>query len=154
TAHFRPLLNGDSGFMPRPYGRAMELLNDRFGDDALRLLRAADVRDVVTRRELQLPEAARFGETRIYGIPEGDVARAPLRAAARATLWTTSGVLLDLGASQDVARITFEPGDGEWLARPRLETSDDGAEWRPVAAQASLADATWALYRDPRGGVA
>src|SRR4029434_773702 len=39
TVHWRPLLNGDSGFMPRPYTREMEVLTSPAGEDALRLLR-------------------------------------------------------------------------------------------------------------------
>jgi hypothetical protein len=33
-----------------------------------------------------------------------------------------------------------------------VESSRDGAQWDDVAATASLADATLALYRDPRHG--
>ena len=37
VAHFRPLLNGDSGFLPRPYDRAMELLRAAPGRGGLAL---------------------------------------------------------------------------------------------------------------------
>lgn len=151
-AHFRPLLNGDSGFVPRPYTRAMELLNDRFGEDALRLLRGAGVRHLAAREERALPLLARLGETLVYELPDGESARLPLPAVPRASLWTAEGALVDLGVEDTVGRVTFEVGDGAWLERPRVELSSDGESWREVAAQASLADATLALYRDPRAG--
>ncbi len=152
VAHFRPLLNGDSGFVPRPYTRAMELLNDRFGEEALRLLRALDVRHVVSTRELSLPRAASFGDTAIYEVPSGDAAGMPQPAAPTPSLSTAQGLVLDLGAEQAVGRVVFEVGDGEWLERPRVEVSADGRVWRDVAGEASLADATLGLYRDPRWG--
>src|SRR5260221_2747846 len=48
-AHFRPLVNGDSGFLPRPYDRAMELLEHGPSEEALRFLRAVDVRHEIGR---------------------------------------------------------------------------------------------------------
>jgi hypothetical protein len=39
-AHRRPLVNGDSGFIPRPYDRAMELLEHGPDAEAQRFLRA------------------------------------------------------------------------------------------------------------------
>jgi hypothetical protein len=152
VAHFRPLLNGDSGFVPRPYTRAMELLNDRFGPEALRLLRALDVRHVVSSRELPLPRAASFDGTFIYDVPTGEAARMPPPAAPAPSLFTAQGPVLDLGAEQAVARVVFEVGDGDWLERPRVEASSDGRVWQDVAGEASLADATLSLYRDPRRG--
>lgn len=152
VGHFRPLLNGDSGFVPRPYTRAMELLNDRFGEDALRLLRGAGVRHLAAREERALPLAARFGETLVYELPDGESARLPQPAAPRASLWTAEGTLVDLGGEDTVGRVTFEVGEGAWLEQPRVEVSSDGASWREVPAQASLADATLALYQDPRAG--
>ena len=50
-AHFRPLVNGDSGFLPRPYNRAMELLEGPLTEEGLRFLRAVGVRHVLTRGE-------------------------------------------------------------------------------------------------------
>ena len=150
--HFRPLVNGDSGFVPRPYSRAMELLNDRFGEEALRLLRAIGVRHVVARQELPLPPAARFGDTSLYEVPGGESAKIPQPAAPRVSLWTPQGPVVDLGREEDVSRVAFEVGEGAWLDRPRVEISNDGLRWHEVAAEASLADATLALYRDPRAG--
>ncbi len=46
--------------------------------------------------------------------------------------------------------VVFELDDREWRAHPRVQASLDGLEWQPVEAQASLADATFSLYRDPR----
>ena len=40
--------------------------------------------------------------------------------------------------------------DRPWVDRPLIAASADGISWRPVEARASLADATLALYRDPR----
>jgi hypothetical protein len=151
-AHLRPLLNGDSGFVPRPYTRAMELLNDRFGEEAVRLLRALDVRHVVSDRELPLPRAARFGGTVIYEVPPGDRARMPQPATPAPSLVTAEGPVLDLGAERAVGRIVFEVAEGDWLERPRVTASADGRTWQDVAGEASLADATLELYHDPRRG--
>jgi hypothetical protein len=152
-AHFRPLVNGDSGFVPRPYTRAMELLNDRFGADALRLLRALGVRQVLSAQPLPgLPPPARFGDTLVYELGDGEPARVAAPARAHASQWGPRGALVDLGTAQPVGRVVFEPGDGPWLEEPRVELSEDGAAWREVRARASLADATLALYQDPRAG--
>lgn len=153
-AHFRPLVNGDSGFVPRPYARAMELLNDRFGEDALRLLRALGTRHVVSRQALDLKVAARFGETTVYEVPGGEAARVPAPAVPRASLWTPQGTVLDLGREEDVGRVVYEVGEAAWQDRPRVEVSNDGADWRLVQAATSLADAALALYQDPRRGCA
>ena len=40
-------MNGDSGFIPRPFDRAMELLEHGLDEEALRFLRAVGVRHVV-----------------------------------------------------------------------------------------------------------
>jgi hypothetical protein len=69
-------------------------------------------------------------------------------------LWAASGALIDLGAEQDVARVTFELDERAWPQDPRVELSSDGRSWRPAAAEASLADSVWALYQSPRAGVA
>lgn len=151
-AHFRPLVNGDSGFMPRPYARAMELLDDRSDDEALRFLRALGVANVVSAEERPWPRAVRFDATSVYAVAPGEAARAPEAAPAQATLWTSGGTIVDLSNEREVGRATFEIGAGDWLERPRLELSGDGVAWREVAAHASLADATLALYSDPRHG--
>ena len=153
VVHFRPMLNGDSGFMPRSYSRAMELLQPPLGAEAQRYLRAVGVRDVVSRTDEPLPEAARFGEERIYGVPEGEVAQAPaLGTLTGPTVWERDGIVVDTGASRTIHRVTFEIGDGEWIAFPRVDVSADGIAWERVAAEASLADAVVALGLDPPHG--
>lgn len=153
-AHFRPLLNGDSGFIPRPYDRARELLDGPLTPDALRFLRAVGVREVVARDERPLPLLARFAEDRVYAVPPGEAASVPAPANPAATRWTLGGIVLDLGTSAPVGRVRFELSDAPWLAAPRVELSLDGAVWTQVAARASLADATLALTRDPRSAAA
>jgi hypothetical protein len=152
TAHFRPLVNGDSGFVPRAYGRATELLSGPLSHEGLRLLRALDVRRVVAASDLPLPLVARFGNERVYAVPAGDVARrASVEGRAAATLWKDrEGALADLGAPGLVGEIAFELGDGPWIASPRLSVSVDGRRWEPVRGAASLADAVVSLCRDPR----
>lgn len=153
VVHFRPMLNGDSGFMPRPYSRAMELLLPPLDAEALRYLRAVDVREVVTRGEEQLPLLATFGDERVYGVPDGDRARLPAVATvAGATAWLRDGAVADSGAMRTMARVTFEIGDAEWIADPWVDLSADGVTWERVAATASLADAVVALNADPRHG--
>ena len=148
-SHFRPLVNGDSGFMPRPYTRAMELLSGPLDEEALRYLRAVDVTHVVSREPLPLPEVQRFDPEHIYVVPPGDRAEAALPAPEFATLWSGRGGLVDLGESRSVSRLSFEIGEGPWLSRPRVSISKDGREWEDVDARASLADATLALVGDP-----
>jgi len=151
TAHFRPLLNGDSGFVPRPYTRAMELLQEPLGE-ALRLLRAVGVSDVVSTSDLPLPVEARFFEARIYAVPRGPEAVPVPAAEAGPTVWSSEGITLDLGAPRSVGRIAFELSDADWIARPRVAVSTDRETWTEVEATASLADATLSLMRDPRHG--
>jgi catechol 2,3-dioxygenase-like lactoylglutathione lyase family enzyme len=153
AVHFRPMLNGDSGFMPRPYSRAMELLQRPLGAEALRYLRAVDVRDVVSRGEEPLPLVARFGAESVYGVPAGERARAPAPAAvAGPTAWGRDGVVVDSGFRRTIHRVTFEIGDAEWIAAPWVDVSADGVAWERVAAEASLADAVVALGLDPPHG--
>jgi hypothetical protein len=153
VVHFRPMLNGDSGFMPRPYSRAMELLQAPLGAEALRYLRAVGVRDVVSRAEQSLPLAATFGEERIYTVPDGASATAPAPGALIGpTAWGRDGIVIDTGASRTIRRVTFEIGDDEWIAAPRVDVSDDGVTWERIPAAASLADAVVALVQDPPHG--
>ena len=152
VAHWRPLVNGDSGFMPRPYTREMELLAPPLGDDGLRLLRALDVRDVLAREDLALPLAVRAGEERVYEVTPGLPARPPQDAEAVPTVWTSEGVTADLGTPRSVSSIVFELSDAPWIASPRVLASRDGAQWSAVPASASLADATLSLLADPRHG--
>jgi hypothetical protein len=150
TAHWRPLVNGDSGFMPRPYTREMELLAGPATDDALRLLRAVGVTHVVAREPIALPVAFASGEERVYEVTPGPAARVAPPGEAVATLWTANGVIADLGTPRPVESVAFEISDAPWVDAPATEVSDDGARWTPVAARASLADATLALLRDPK----
>ncbi len=152
-AHFRPLVNGDSGFLPRPFDRALELLEHGPSGEALRFLRGVDVRHVVSRQELPLPLAASFPEgDRVYDVPGGPAAHEVSAGAAVPTRWTASGIELDLAEETMVGRIVFELSDAPWVERPRVEISRDGTTWDETAAEASLADATLSLYRDPRAG--
>lgn len=153
TAHWRPLVNGDSGFMPRPYTREMELLAAPASEDALRLLRAVDVAHFVARDGLGLPVAFASGEERVYSVPTGPVAVVPEPGTAVPTLWTTASVLADLGTPRPVESVVFEVSDAPWMDSPAVAVSSDGVSWTPVAARASLADATMSLLRDPRHGV-
>jgi len=152
TAHFRPLVNGDSGFVPRPYTRTMELLQEPLAEDALRLLRAVGVRDVVARSDEALPLQARFAEERIYAVPAGPAATAVSPGPAAPTLWSADGITLDLGAARPVERIAFEVSEADWVPRPRVSVSIDNRTWTEVEATASLADATLSLMKDPRHG--
>jgi hypothetical protein len=152
VAHFRPLVNGDSGFVPRPYTRTMELLQEPLGVDALRLLRAVDVRDVISRTDQALPLAVRLGEDRIYGVPPGEAAAVVGPGAPAPTLWSADGILVDLGETRAVERVVFEVSDADWVARPRVAVSLDKQAWKDVDATASLADATLSLMKEPRHG--
>jgi hypothetical protein len=149
-AHRRPLVNGDSGFIPRPYDRAMELLEGPLGEEGLRFLRAVDVRHVVASRPLGLPEVVAFEEESVFAVPPGGTALVVAPEEPVATLWTPHGILLELAAPRRVDRVVFELSDAPWVSAPRVEASQDGREWEDVEARASLADATLSLYRDPR----
>ncbi len=148
--HRRPLLNGDSGFMPRPYDRAMELFEGRVGGEGMRFLRAVDVRHVVASGAIGLPEVAAFEGESVFAVPPGVAALAVAPEEPVATRWTPNGTFLELGAPRRVDRVVFELSNAPWVAAPRVEASTDGVEWETVETRASLADATLSLYRDPR----
>jgi hypothetical protein len=152
-AHFRPLVNGDSGFIPRSYDRTMELLEAGPGEEALRYLRAVGVTHIVSRQDHALPLLARFEEERVYGVPPGEPARTAVPGRTVAVLWASDGPRVDLGGPERVARVAFEISDEPWLARPRLRVSLDGERWTELEGRASLADAVLALTRDPRRGL-
>jgi hypothetical protein len=153
VVHFRPLLNGDSGFMPRSYSRAMELLQPPLGAEALRYLRAVGVRDVVSRANEPLPLLATFGDERVYGVPDGEKASAPGPGTLTGpTAWGRAGIVVDTGAPRMIHRVSFEIGDAEWIAAPWVDVSPDGVAWERVDAAASLADAVVSLGLDPRHG--
>jgi hypothetical protein len=139
VAHWRPLLNGDSGFVPRPYTRALELLGGADGEEAMRFLRAAGVTHMITGGSVQ-------------AVPDGAAAEVVPMLSPAATLHTRAGVIVDLGAPRRVDRLTFEVDERPWITSPALDVSLDGVAWTALAARASLADATLSLYRDPLGG--
>jgi hypothetical protein len=153
-AHGRPLVNGDSGFVPRPYARTLELLGSpEISPEGLRLLRGLGVSQVVSRDARPLPLLAAFGDERIYGVPGGDVARAVSPGRAVPVVWRGDRSTLDLGEPAPLEAIVFEIGDDAWVERPRLWFSVDGAHWDAGEGTASLADAVLSLCRDPRRGL-
>lgn len=151
-AHLRPVVNGDSGFVPRPYARLAETLGDTAWDERLRLLRALGVTQVLARELLPLPLAARLDGQGVYDVPEGEAARVPQAGQALRLADAHLGWRVDLGEVRPVQGLVFELDDRPWVHRPVVKVSADGAEWLALPARASLADATWALYRDPARG--
>ena len=149
-AHRRPLLNGDSGFMPRPYDRAMELLEGPLGEEGRRFLRAVNVRHVVTEGVPDLTPVAAFQAERVFEVPPGAAASLVASGTPAATRWTAGGPVLAFDEPRLVDRVVFEVSDAPWIREPTVEVSLDGVEWSSVEAHASLADATLSLYRDPR----
>jgi hypothetical protein len=156
-AHGRPLVNGDSGFIPRPFDRAMELLEHGLDSESLRFLRAVDVRHVVepSARASQPPPAgtraaAIFAAERVLELQEGPRAAEVQPGEPVATRWSAAGVVLTLPEPRRIGRVAFELSDAAWFPRPEVEASLDGLAWEPVEATASLADATLSLYRDPK----
>jgi hypothetical protein len=153
VAHWRPLVNGDSGFVPRPYARIQELLDGPLGGEGLRLLRAVGVGHIVSPTSAPLlPVVAQFADQRIYELPAGDEARVVAAGDPVATSWRPEGALLDLGEARLVSRVAFEPSDEAWVGHPQVLVSTDGTSFRAVPAEASLADAALSLLRDPRHG--
>lgn len=149
--HFRPLLNGYSSFTPAHYRWLPDLLETPLSEEALRLLRALDVRHVVAREELALPIRARLGADRIYAVPEGQGARAtPCPRLGAPTLWSGRGMLLDLGAERRVSRIVFELSDSVPEREPQLSVSSDGTRFRSVSARLLSAAAVLALAENPQ----
>lgn len=138
VAHWRPIVNGDSGFVPRPYTRALELLDSGDQDEIRRFLRAVGVTEVLVQGS---GSAA---------VPAGPAAEGPAMAPPVAALVADQGVVLDLGTPRTVDRVVFELDDRPWIVAPTVETSADGVRWTAVRTHASLADATLALYADPR----
>jgi hypothetical protein len=162
-AHRRPLVNGDSGFIPRPFDRAMELFERGVDAEGLRFLRAVGVRHVVApggavsagpgQRALEgLTPAAEAGGERVLEVTPGPGAQVVAPADSASTWWTPSGLVLAFPQARRIGRVAFELSDAPWVARPTVEASLDGVAWEPIDATASLADATLSLYRDPRRG--
>ena len=151
-AHRRPLVNGYAAFIPRPFDRAMELLARGPDEEGLRFLRAVGVTHVTSAGPLPLPlrQAAALPSGYVSEVPVGPTAAVVEAGEPVPTRFTPAGIVLALPAPRAVGRIAFELSDAEWVARPSLEVSENGSEWRTVEATASLADATLSLYRDPR----
>jgi len=155
-AHWRPLVNGDSGFMPRPYTREMELFAGSDAEESQRFLRAVGVSHVVSGEPAPVPVSGPVvfasGGEQVREVPPGSAARVPDGGVPAPTLWTGASVTVDLGTARPVQSVLFEASDSPWVAAPAVEVSNDGAAWNRVEAHASLADATLALVRDPRHG--
>jgi hypothetical protein len=158
-AHGRPLVNGDSGFIPRPFDRAMELFGDGVSEEGVRLLRAVGVRHVVAPAAGQgdpalegLAVVAEVGGDRVLEVTAGPPAAIVVAGDPAATRFTRDGIVVVPTETRTVGRVVFELSDAPWIARPSVEVSLDGRAWDPVPATASLADATLSLYRDPRHG--
>jgi hypothetical protein len=151
-AHLRPLVNGNSAFMPRPFDRALDLLGGPLDEEGKRFLRAVGVRHVVAEDGGGLPMVADFGRDRVFEVTPGPAAREVQAGEPAPTRWTADGALVDLGAPRRVSGVVFELGHGSWPDRPRVRSSRDGQAWDDVEAELSLADATLSLYRDPRHG--
>jgi hypothetical protein len=158
-AHGRPLVNGDSGFIPRPFDRAMELFERGVEPEGLRFLRAVGVRHVVAPASGAAPLAlegltpvAEAGSDRVLEVTAGDAASAVGRGVPVATRFTADAIVAVLPEARPIGWVLFEMSDAPWIARPAVEVSQDGVAWVAVEARASLADATLSLYRDPLRG--
>ncbi len=162
-AHGRPLVNGDSGFVPRPFDRAMELFAFGVDEEGLRFLRAVGVTNVVWGASAgglrakagtvpDLAAAAVFEHERVDAVEPGPEATTVTPGDPVSTRWTASAFVLTLPEPKAISRVAFELSDAPWLARPAVEVSTDGVTFQPIEARASLADATLSLYRDPRHG--
>ena len=164
-AHDRPLVNGDSGFIPRPFDRALELFAYGLSDEGLRFLRSVGVRHVVAPTEVTpevVPgvtwpegthEVARFATERVAEVEAGEGAHVVEPGEPVATRFTEDAIVLALPEARTIGRVAFELSDAEWVALPRVEASLDGVAWEPVVlTRASLSDATLSLYRDPTHG--
>lgn len=153
--HFRPLLNGYSGFTPPHYRWLPDALEEPAAPDSLRLLRGLGVTELVAREPLPLPMLARFEEQRVYAVPPGVAARAcPAPDRPAPALWTSGAATLDLGRSQAFERVTFEIADALPETAPRVELSDDGASFRDAKARLDVAGAVMSLAASPRRGFA
>ncbi len=155
-AHGRPLVNGDSGFIPRPFDRAMELFEPGVNADGVRFLRAVGVRHVVAPKSPPVPlaleglaPAAEAGADRVFEVTAGEEASLVAPGQPAATRFTPDGIVVALSEERPVGRVVFELSDAPWIEHPAVDVSPDGLTWAPVDARASLADATLSLYRDP-----
>lgn len=149
--YFRPLINGYSSFTPPHYRWLPDLLETPLSEDALRLLRAFDVRHVVARERLALPLAERVGDDWIHEVPVGERARpAACPRTPVAAVWDEEGARFDLGAVRGISRVTFELGERVPEREPVVGVSSDGASFRPVSARFDAGGAVVALAESPR----
>ena len=123
-AHRRPLVNGDSGFIPRPFDRAMELFEHGLDAESLRFLRAVGVSHVTDARARGRACRAglrRGGELRAASVcsrsKQGSRRRSSSRARPLATRWSSVGVVLTLPEPRRIGRVAFELSDAAWVAR-------------------------------------
>ncbi len=161
-AHRLPLVNGDSGFIPRPFDRAMELFERGVDAEGLRFLRAVGVRHVVAPGSGEGPSGplaldgltpvADAGGERVLAVTPGPSSAVVPEGEPVPTWFARGGILVVLPGTRPVGRVAFELSDAPWVARPSVEVSLDGSAWEAVEATASLGDATLSLYRDPRHG--
>jgi hypothetical protein len=163
-AHGRPLVNGDSGFIPRPFDRAMELFAFGVDEEGLRFLRAVGVRHVVAPAPAGtgtpvpsvtldgLTPVAELGRERVLEVTSGPTAAVVREGEPVSTRFAPGGTVIAFPEPRTVGRVAFELSDAPWVARPTAEASLDGATFERIEARANLADATLSLYRDPRHG--
>jgi hypothetical protein len=161
-AHRRSLVNGDSGFIPRPYDRAMELFERGVDAEGLRFLRAVGVRHVVAPGSGEGPAGALAlegltpvadaGGERVLEVTAGVASAVVMQGDPVPVRYAADRIEVVLPEPRPVGRVAFELSDAPWVARPSVEASLDGTTWEAVEATASLGDATLSLYRDPRHG--
>jgi hypothetical protein len=134
----------------------MELFEHGLDAESLRFLRAVGVRHVTQPRAASDPAppgvrlVASFAQERVLELDDGPRAAVVRPGDAVATRWSPTEVLLTLAEPRRVGRVAFELSDAEWLARPSVFASLDGVTWEALPAEASLADATLSLYREPQ----
>ena len=138
-AHWRPLVNGDSGLRAAPYTRAMELLDGPLDDEAP-ALPARGRRDARRQPRVPstLPEIGVYGPDRVYSIDARPARREAVAASARAdALATAEGPVVDLGAPTAVDRVVFGWATGPGSTRracARRTTAARGTRCRPPPA--------------------
>ena len=156
-AHYRPLVNGDSGFIPRPFDRALELFGYGLSDEGLPgsfcfvgVLHVVALTEVtpevvpgVTWPEGNARKVARFATERVAEVEAGEGAHvvepvSPWRRASRKT--RSSSALPE--ATISVASPSSSPMPS--VALPRVEASLDG-----VGAVAGGPDPRQPLRRQP-----